>query len=377
MDGSGVLDRAARETLASRTQELIGLPPPAGASPAEFERWLDKALPAIDEALREAGCEGEPRSIPGLIDLWTELTRTSFTGRIAQFTSVQTALAQLRTVTDLATVFDRGVRMICDVCGFDRAVIFRVHGSRMILERAHFPKQREVAEAFLEVARADPPTLNHLLLETEMIRRSAPVLVSDAINDPRTHKGLITSAMTRSYVAAPILPAGKVIGFIHADRYDTGRDVDVYDRDSLFAFAEGFGYAIERTILMERLRAQGREVLQMMRTTEAAIGGFADAELDLGLTTAAQAIGPTSTAAGVVLPAGPATRLDDLLTRRELDVLRLMVKGRTNAAIAEELVISPATVKSHVQHVLRKLRASNRAEAVSKYLRIQDGGNRH
>jgi DNA-binding CsgD family transcriptional regulator len=242
----------------------------------------------------------------------------------------------------------------------------------MIAERAHFPKQPEIQKEFLELAQADPPTLNHLLLETEMIRRGGPVLVADAANDPRTHKGLTAAGLTRSYVAAPILPAGKVIGFIHADRYDSERDVDEFDRDALFAFAEGFGYAIERTILMERLRAQSREVLQMMRRTEATIDGFADAELDLALTAAAQTIGPTSTAAGVVLPASPATRLDDLLTRRELEVLRLMAKGRTNAGIAEELVISPATVKSHVQHVLRKLRASNRAEAVSKYMRIQD-----
>lgn len=45
-----------------------------------------------------------------------------------------------------------------------------------------------------------------------------------------------------------------------------------------------------------------------------------------------------------------------------------MAQGQTNAAIADRLVISPATVKSHVKHVLRKLRAANRAEAVSRYL---------
>jgi LuxR family transcriptional regulator, regulator of acetate metabolism len=375
MNGGAGLD-AARQTLARRTYEYIGFPLPAGTSSAAFERWLADAIPAVDAALQDAAREPHSAELAALIELWTTLTHLRFKGRIAQFTSVQTALAQLRTTTDLATVFDRGVRMICDVCGFDRAIIFRVDGSRMFVERAHFPKQPEIEKEFLELARAEPPTLNHLLLETEMIRRGGPVLVVDAANDPRTHKRLTSAGLTRSYVAAPILPAGKVIGFIHADRYDSGRDVDEFDRDALFAFAEGFGYAIERTILMERLRAQSREVLQMMRRTEAAIDGFADAELDLCLTAAARTIGPTSTASGSVLPAGPATRLDDLLTRRELEVLRLMAKGRTNAGIAEELVISSATVKSHVQHVLRKLRASNRAEAVSKYMRIQDAGDR-
>jgi DNA-binding NarL/FixJ family response regulator len=47
-----------------------------------------------------------------------------------------------------------------------------------------------------------------------------------------------------------------------------------------------------------------------------------------------------------------------------------MTSGATNVRIAEQLVISEGTVKSHVKHILRKLRAANRAEAVARYLRI-------
>ncbi|HEX4362206.1 MAG TPA: LuxR C-terminal-related transcriptional regulator [Pseudonocardia sp.] len=60
---------------------------------------------------------------------------------------------------------------------------------------------------------------------------------------------------------------------------------------------------------------------------------------------------------------------DAALTRRELDVLRLMSGGRTNGQIARQLVIAEGTVKSHVKHILRKLDAANRAEAVSRWLR--------
>ena len=62
-----------------------------------------------------------------------------------------------------------------------------------------------------------------------------------------------------------------------------------------------------------------------------------------------------------------------ILTRRELDVLRLMARGRTNSAVAAELVISEGTVKFHVNNILRKLRAGNRAEAASLYLRLTGG----
>jgi DNA-binding NarL/FixJ family response regulator len=68
--------------------------------------------------------------------------------------------------------------------------------------------------------------------------------------------------------------------------------------------------------------------------------------------------------------AGGDTALRDLLTRRELDVLELMVRGETNAGIARELVLSEGTIKFHVKNILRKLHATNRAEATSRYLRL-------
>jgi DNA-binding NarL/FixJ family response regulator len=51
------------------------------------------------------------------------------------------------------------------------------------------------------------------------------------------------------------------------------------------------------------------------------------------------------------------------LTRRERDVLRLLAQGCENSAIADELVISRATVKTHVAHLLRKLGLDNRVQA--------------
>ncbi|HEV3096447.1 MAG TPA: response regulator transcription factor [Candidatus Dormibacteraeota bacterium] len=52
------------------------------------------------------------------------------------------------------------------------------------------------------------------------------------------------------------------------------------------------------------------------------------------------------------------------LTDREVDVLRLMARGLGNPAIAEKLVVSEATVKTHVAHILDKLQVDNRVQAV-------------
>ena len=61
-----------------------------------------------------------------------------------------------------------------------------------------------------------------------------------------------------------------------------------------------------------------------------------------------------------------------VLTRRERQVLALIAEGARNADIAARLVISESTAKTHVKNILRKLRAGNRTEAASIYLRAPD-----
>ena len=69
-------------------------------------------------------------------------------------------------------------------------------------------------------------------------------------------------------------------------------------------------------------------------------------------------------------PSGPAAAFPGL-TAREVDVLSLLARGRSNADIAAVLFLSPKTARNHVSNILAKLGVTTRAEAVA---RARDAG---
>lgn len=69
------------------------------------------------------------------------------------------------------------------------------------------------------------------------------------------------------------------------------------------------------------------------------------------------------------------------LTRREVEVLRLLAQGLDNTTIAEELVLTPRTVQNHVSNIYSKLAVASRAEAILYAIRnglvkIENGENK-
>jgi DNA-binding CsgD family transcriptional regulator len=169
------------------------------------------------------------------------------------------------------------------------------------------------------------------------------------------------------YVAAPIIVRGSVIGALHADRYFSGEQVDPFARDVLATFSAGYGYALERTALLDRTRSELRRMQDMMAQAETSIGELISSGVSLRSTDRGEV---TAVARRSSQPLQGMSRIGALLTRRELEVVELMAQGASNGDIATELVISEGTVKSHVKHILRKMRAANRAQAVSTYMRI-------
>ena len=266
-------------------------------------------------------------------------------------TQLQRALSGLRGTWTVQEVMDRATSLLCTSCGFDRAMLSRIHDGRLVVHSVAVPRDPAFADAVLAFGRATRPRLDHTLIETEMVRRRMPILVADVAAEPRAHREFTGFLRTHAYVAAPIMPAGEVLGFLHADLYDTNRLPDRADRDRLWAFAEGFGHAFERARLLQHLHATSGELRGLLESVEAVAGGE---PVD------AAPVEPSWTVRDRLADSEP-------LTAREREVLALMARGLSNAEIAARLVIASGTVKSHVSHILRKLSAGNRAEAVACY----------
>ena len=261
----------------------------------------------------------------------------------------------------------RAPAALCQASGFRRALLSTIRDGAMVPEALHIEGDPEREAALLAELRAEPLRLEHPLIETEVLRRRRATLVSGADVNPRVSRRFASLMGWTSYVAAPLLTGATVVGILHADR-GPGEALGVLDKDALWEFSSALSHAHESAGLRRTLRREREELRQFLEWLNARSVALADAPITL-----------SSSAAGRIISDGselfdPHTEdrivFLDILTRRELDVLRLVAEGGTNRTIAASLVLSETTVKFHVNSILRKLHVANRAEAVARYLAL-------
>ena len=142
-------------------------------------------------------------------------------------------------------------------------------------------------------------------------------------------------------------------------------DLDEYVFAALRAGASGF-------LLKDTVPADLLTAIRVVAAGDALLAPSVTRRLIGEFTRTAQGAGPgrapapgASQGAGQASEAGPACdRLQRILTEREFEVLQMVARGMSNAEIAEELTISPATAKTHVAHLLTKLDARDRIQLV-------------
>ncbi|GAB4916897.1 hypothetical protein Mkiyose1665_10670 [Mycobacterium kiyosense] len=261
--------------------------------------------------------------------------------------------------------------------GFTRVLFSRIRHGTWFACSAFAGADEELARRMVSVGLANPRRLSCPLPESEMVRRGVPILVRDAQSNPHVHPELVALTKTTSYVAAPVFCWGKPIAFLHADRdnlsfrgYESG--VQPFDRDVLGMFAAGLGVAFERNLMVDRLAAMRHAADDHLRAANTLADEFTLEVMDLAE--------PATKSSECLLSLAPAQPMAEhhvrevsgALTAREADVLRGLAAGMTNAQIAVSLVVTEGTIKTHVKHVLRKLGAANRTEAVARYHRMRN-----
>jgi LuxR family transcriptional regulator, regulator of acetate metabolism len=256
-------------------------------------------------------------------------------------------------------------KLAAEALGFDRVLLTSIVEGQLMPEGLHVASIANVGEILSEL-RGRPVALDYPLIEGEIMRRRRAQVVHASDNEEASAQHAFADVLGwTSYVTAPIVLDGRVIGFFHADRQASGQDLSDADATRLASFAACFALVYERAVLRHRLRVERDELR--------AVAGWAAARTselgDRSITLSDDGRGEEQEVAVRTSEVGE-NALRDLLTPRELEVLKLMVRGDTNAGIARELVLSEGTVKFHVKNILRKLHASNRAEATSRYLRL-------
>ena len=354
------------ERATAQAREMLGAAPDVDAGAPGLE-----ALRALIAALRSQLSEDDLGV--GLIseqEAALERLRHRFETRFEALERVTEAIAEVREVNSPREMLARAPAALCAGSSFDRAILSLVKGGRMVAESAHFAGAERAAAVTLAQLQANPLRLEHTLIETELLRRRRATIVVDADVHPRVDRETARLMGWRSYAAAPLVVGSQVAGVIHADR-GPGQPLDVLDRDVLWEFATGLAQAYESTSLRRTLRDERDQMRQFLDWLGARSSELTDAPVTLS------AGGHAPLPPPAPLPSqSPGRTRDDrvvfegLLTRRELDVLRLLAEGATNRAIADALVISSGTVKFHVNSILRKLHAANRAEAVARYLHL-------
>jgi LuxR family transcriptional regulator, regulator of acetate metabolism len=304
-----------------------------------------------------------------------EQLRSRFEVRFDALARARSAAATLHRLTSPRELLLQAPQALCEGTNLGRAILSTIQESSLMALAIHFDDDPQgFSEDLLTKLQEQPMRLEHQLVEADVLRRRRATLVTNVEVNARVDRRMAELLGWHSYVAAPLMSSGTVIGMIHADRGPT-QPLDVLDRDVLWEFASVLSQIHESAELRRTLRRERDELRRFLEWLNARSVSLADAPITFSAYV--EQDGARATMTPVEAHGGqPVGTRDDrlvfsgLLTRRELDVLRLLADGGTNKTIADALVLSDTTVKFHVNSILRKLRVANRAEAVARYLSL-------
>lgn len=263
------------------------------------------------------------------------------------------AYRQLRAAHDAEELFARAAGMAQAGSGFTRAVVLHVQDGVLVAGRT--PLADPASDALRRDALRNPIVLRSGSAEANRLRRPYVAEQSSQGASP-----LAEQLGLGDHAYAPVAPEGDALALLVVDR--DGPAVTPADELVVDRIAVTVAIALENVVLQMRAATLAEEVRQFAGNAQALAREVLAAPTVLP---GRHGLGSTFTASARPTSAA---ELSDLFSPRERTIAGLLAEGRTNREIAEALVLSTETVKSHVSRILRKLDADNRVEAAARYL---------
>jgi LuxR family transcriptional regulator, regulator of acetate metabolism len=255
----------------------------------------------------------------------------------------------------VGALFATAATLACETLGFERAVVLSVEQgvlSAAVTDTLSSDESDRLRRRVL----ADPLPVPTDSYEAELIRqsRSSPAA--------KTASVVAEALALGEYVIVPIAPETRTLALLVADR--TRPAVEPIDAAIAALFADVVAGTLERLVLRMRQQELATDLQHLTASTQALMREVVESPVTLPLSDGQRPAFPLSGPIGV-----SEDRLRELLSEGEARIASLLVQGRSNREIADELILSPETVKATVARILRKLGASNRVEAVATILR--------
>jgi len=292
-----------------------------------------------------------------LRQLERELVEQGYVRRADGAERVREALRRVGEIGSPAGIVARAAAELGAGLHFDLVLIGRLRDGRLVAQTL-WPGGSgaggDPQAQLLAGLRERPLELRYPLVEHDVANRHEAALVDVRGGAPHVQREWAAQLGLERYVVAPIVLEGRTVGLVHAGAGERGFPVDEVDRELAALYCAGLGLAFERAMLREQIARQQRVI-------DAAIGWMNAQRSALSAAPAPEA------------PAVYEQQVGELLTARELEVMRLVAQGRSNREIATALVLGEGTVKYHVKNILRKLRVRTRSEAISRFAAMRAG----
>ena len=303
-----------------------------------------------------ADAVGLERVLTELLALERELVEAAYVRRADALERVADAVRRLGEIGSPQGILDRAAEELGTSSEFDRVMLGEVRGDELYLRALWSQEDPAAAAAAREELRRAPVRLEYPSIEDEVVRRPRTEIVRARTPRSRAARRLTEVLGWDGYVVTALVVQGKTVGLLHGSS-GSPDELDALDAEVAARYAEGLAGVFERAVLREMLQLHHHELRSGVEWMSARLGQLSTGTADLS-------------GAGGAAGSGPI----DSLTARELDVLRLLARGRTNLEIAQQLVVREGTIKYHVKNILRKMGATSRADAVSRYARSGGDG---